>query len=170
MNPGSPTREPGRPACGRGEEDGSRGRERPPRIAGFCAVRAVAMAEPTHPGQLTSPPVSQARLTPPRIARMRNIRLTAAAPRLAALLVVAACSSSDMPPTSPELAASGQPLSVSPTTLHITWPLARPTFVATVQYATVFTATSSTRAAPPLARRRRCRWALRATPRPRPSP
>ncbi len=74
---------------------------------------------------------------------MRNIRLTAAAPRLAALLVLAACSSSDMPPTSPELAASGQPLSVSPTSLDITWPLARPTFVASVQYATVFTATSS---------------------------
>lgn len=65
--------------------------------------------------------------------------------RLAALLVLAACSPSDSPPTAPELAQGGanQSLSVSPQTFNITWPLAQPTFVASVQYATVFQASSS---------------------------
>ena len=65
--------------------------------------------------------------------------------RLAAVLLVAACSSTDSPTTAPDFAtgSSNQSLTVSPATLDITWPLAQPTFVASVQYATTFQARSS---------------------------
>jgi hypothetical protein len=61
-------------------------------------------------------------------------------PRVAAILLVTACSSQG-PSTAPEFKPdSPQPLRVTPETLSITWPLARPSFVATVQYSTSFTA------------------------------
>jgi Tol biopolymer transport system component len=65
--------------------------------------------------------------------------------RLAAVLLVAACSSTDSPTTAPDFAtgSSNQSLTVSPATLDIGWPLAQPTFVASVQYATTFQARSS---------------------------
>lgn len=63
--------------------------------------------------------------------------------RLAALLALAACSSPDAAPTGPEFLSANQSLSATPLTLNLTWPLAQPTFVASVQYATTFRASSS---------------------------